>query len=140
MRKNIKTYQSISVESVINTANPHTIISMLFDGIFKSLSITRGAIERKDLSIKSSQLNKAISILRSLQDSLDTESQPKISEIFYDLYTYCIDRLMEVSTSLNCSILDDVVDLLKPVADAWKEISEVDKKAGFELLQEKKTS
>ena len=137
MRKNIKTYQSISVESVINTANPHTIISMLFDGIFKSLSITRGAIERKDLSIKSSQLNKAISILRSLQDSLDTESQPKISEVFYDLYTYCIDRLMEVSASLNCSILDDVVDLLKPVADAWKEISEADKKVGFELLREK---
>jgi len=137
MRKNIKTYQSISVESGINTADPHTIISMLFDGIFKSLSITRGAIERKDLSIKSSQLNKAISILRSLQDSLDTESQPKISEVFYDLYTYCIDRLMEVSASLNCSILDDVVDLLKPVADAWKEISEADKKVGFELLREK---
>ncbi len=137
MRNNIRTYQNINVESGINTADPHTIISMLFDGVFQSVSVAKGAIERKDLAAKSTQLNKAMSILRSLQDSLDNESEPKISENFYDLYAYCIDRLTEVSVSQDCSIIDEVVNLLKPLADAWKNISEVDKKTGLALLKSK---
>jgi flagellar protein FliS len=137
MRNNIKTYQNINVESGINDSDPHTIISMLFDGIFQSVSVAKGAIERKDLETKSTQLNKAMSILRSLQDSLDSESEPKISENFYDLYAYCIDRLTEVSVSLDIAIIDEVVNLLKPLADAWKNISEVDKQEGLARLKSK---
>ena len=137
MRNNIRTYQKVNVESGINASDPHTIISMLFDGIFQSVSVAKGAIERKDFATKSTQLNKAMSILRSLQDSLDRESEPKISESFYDLYAYCIDRLTEVSVSMDCSIIDEIVGLLKPLADAWKNIPEVDKQAGFALLKSK---
>lgn len=137
MRNNIKTYQNINLESGINASDPHTIISMLFDGIFQSVSVAKGAIDRKDLEVKSTQLNKAMSILRSLQDSLDRESEPKISENFYDLYAYCIDRLTEVSVTLDVSIIDEVVNLLKPLADAWKNIPEVDKQEGLSLLKSK---
>jgi flagellar protein FliS len=138
MRNNIRTYQKINVESGINTADPHAIISMLFDGIFQSVSVAKGAIERKDLATKSTQLNKAMSILRSLQDSLDNKSEPTISGNFYDLYAYCIDRLTEVSVSQDCTIIDEVVTLLKPLAEAWKNISEQDKDAGLSLLKSKK--
>jgi len=137
MRNNIRTYQKINVESGINAADPHTIISMLFDGVFQSVSVAKGAIERKDLATKSTQLNKAMSILRSLQDSLDIEAEPKISQNFYDLYAYCIDRLTEVSVTQDCTILDEVVTLLKPLAEAWKNISEQDKEAGLSLLKSK---
>ncbi len=137
MRNNIRTYQNINVESGINASDPHTIISMLFDGIFQSVSVAKGAIERKDLASKSTQLNKAMSILRSLQDSLDNKSEPKISANFYDLYAYCIDRLTDVSVSQDCSVLDEVIDLLKPLADAWKNIPEGDKQEGLALLKSK---
>jgi len=137
MRNNIRTYQNIDVESGINAADPHIIISMLFDGIFQSVSVAKGAIERKDLAVKSTQLNKAMSILRSLQDSLDSDAEPKISANFYALYAHCIDRLTEVSVSQDCSILDDVVNLLKPLADAWKNIPEVEKQEGLAMLKSK---
>ncbi|MBU2869975.1 flagellar export chaperone FliS [Colwellia sp. E2M01] len=140
MRANIKKYQNINVESGINAGDPHTIISMLFDGIFQSISVAKGAIERKDFATKSIQLNKSMSILRSLQDSLDMESEPQISKNFYELYAYCIDRLTDVSVSLDLSKLDDVVTLLKPLADAWKEISAADKDAGLALLKAKKVA
>lgn len=137
MRKNIATYQTVNRESGLNVADPHTIISMMFDGLFESVSIVKGAIERNDFETKSKQLNKAMSILRSLQDSLDTESEPKISANFYELYAYCIDRLVDVSVSKDCSIIDEIVNLLKPLSDAWKNISEADKQQGFELLKSK---
>ena len=137
MRNNIKTYQNVNVESGINDSDPHTIISMLFDGIFQSISITKGAIERKDFEVKSAQLNKAMSILRSLQDSLDSESEPTISSNFYELYAYCIDRLTQASVTLDSAILDEVVDLLKPLAEAWKNMPSADKQEGLSLLKSK---
>lgn len=137
MRNNIKQYQTINRESGINASDPHTLISMLFDGIFESVSVAKGAIERKDFDAKSAQLNKAMSILRSLQNSLDMESEPEISANFDDLYAYCIDRLTEVSVSLDTTIIDEVVDLLKPLADAWKNIPEADKQTGHALLKSK---
>lgn len=140
MRTNIKKYQTVNLEAGILASDPHTIISMLFDGIFQSLSVAKGAIERKDFTVKSVQLNKAMSILRSLQDSLDSESEPKISESFYELYAYCIDRLTDVSVSLDCLIIDEVVDLLKPLADAWKNIPETDKQEGLALLKSKQVA
>ena len=137
MRNNMKQYQTINRESGIISADPHTIISMLFSGIFDSISVARGAIERKDFDTKSKQLNKAMSILRSLQYSLDSDSEPKISANFFELYGYCIDVLTDVSVSLDCSKLDEVGELLKPLADAWKNIPENDKQAGFALLNAK---
>ena len=110
---------------------------MLFDGIFESVSVAKGAIERKDFDLKSAQLNKAMSILRSLQDSLDHESEPKISASFYDLYAYCIFKLTEVSQSLETDVIDEIVDLLKPLSEAWKAIPEQDKQDGFSLLKAK---
>jgi len=137
MRNNIKQYQKINRESGIVSSDPHTIISMLFNGIFESISVARGAIERKDLDTKSKQLNKAMSILRSLQYSLDSDSEPNISDNFYELYAYCIERLIDVSVSLDCSKLDEVVELLKPLSDAWENISEKDKQEGLSLLKSK---
>lgn len=140
MRTNIKQYQKINRESGLVSADPHTIIVMLFNGIFESISIAKGAIERKDFDSKSKQLNKAMSILRSLQDSLDSDSEPKISASFYDLYAYCLERLTEVSTSLDLTILDEVTGLLKPLADAWKNMPEKDKQEGISLLKSKEIS
>ncbi len=140
MRNNVKTYQRVNRESGLMASDPHIIISMLFDGIFESISVAKGAIKRNDLFVKSQQLTKAMSIIRSLQDSLDTDSEPAISASFYDLYAYCIVQITEASVSLDCTVLDEVTDLLKPLSDAWKNISEEDKQKGFALLKSKEES
>jgi len=137
MRNNIKQYQTINRESGIIAAEPHLLITMLFEGIFESVSVAKGAIERKQLDVKAKQLHKAMSILRSLQDSLDMESEPEISANFNNLYAYCIDRLTDVSVSLDCTIIDEVVGLLKPLAEAWKNIPENAKQEGHALLKSK---
>lgn len=135
MRKNLKAYKKIDRESAIVASDPHTIISMLFNGILESISIAKGAIERKELELKSTQLSKAMNILRSLQDCLDHDSQPQISDNFYQLYGYCIERLTDVSVSLDLAVLDEVVDLLKPLSDAWRSMPAESKEEGVELLK-----
>lgn len=137
MRKNLKAYKQIDRESAIIASDPHTIISMLFNGIFESISVAKGAIERKELELKSQQLSKAMSIIRSLQDCLDHDSQPKISDNLYQLYGYCVERLLDASVSLDIAVLDEVVELLKPLCDAWQNMASADKEEGLSLLKSK---
>lgn len=137
MRNNLKTYQKVNRESGLVAADPHTVILMLLNGTLESISIAQGAIERKDLNQKSTQLSKAINIIRSLRSSLDKESEPQISKNFDDLYAYCIDALMDVSVSLDIARLDEVINLLKPIRDAWKEMSDADKQQGIIMLDER---
>lgn len=138
MRNNLKTYQKVNRESSLLAADPHTVILMLFDGLLDNMSVAKGAIERKDLVLKSEKLTKSINIIRSLQSSLDSESEPQISENFSTLYSYCIEQLIDASVSLDTSIIDSVAGLLKPLRDAWRDISEADKAKGFAKINEKK--
>jgi len=140
MRSNLKTYQTVNLESSLLAAEPHTVILMLFNGLLESIALAKGAIERKDLLVKSEKISKAINIIRSLQESLDKESEPKISESFDSLYGYCIAKLMEASASLELAVLDEIVDLIKPIRDAWYDMSEQDKLEGNRLLKEKQSA
>ena len=103
----------------------------------ESLSQVKGAVERKDCQLKAQLMSKSISIINSLDGSLDHDSEPEISNNFSSLYQYCNDRLMEASASLDVAIIEEVTQLLMPIRNAWAEISLADKEAGFELLKEK---
>lgn len=140
MRQNIKAYKKVGVESSLLTADPHQVILMLFNGLLDSLSQIKGAVERKDFELKSRLMSKSISIINGLDDALDHDSEPKISENFSNLYQHCNHRLMEASASLDTKAIDDVILLLKPIRDAWSEISVADKEVGFELLNKKSSS
>ncbi|QBG35226.1 flagellar export chaperone FliS [Litorilituus sediminis] len=137
MRTNLKTYQNVNRESSLLAAEPHTIILMLFNGALESIAFAKGAIERKDFTVKAEKITKAVNIINSLRASLDKESQPQISANFDALYEYCADRLMNASATLNVAILDEVIGLLKPLRDAWAEMSEESKAEGHKLLREK---
>ena len=140
MRKNLKTYQQVNVESNVIASDPHRIISLLYKGIFDNLSYVKSAIDRKDLEQKSTYMTKAINIIRALQDGLDFDSAPEISNNFNNVYQYCISILSEVSVTLNTKQIDEVVELLKPISDAWNQISEEDKQTGFSLLKAKESA
>ncbi|XQW85816.1 flagellar export chaperone FliS [Thalassotalea piscium] len=137
MRKNLKAYSQVNINSTLLTADPHQVILMMYDGLLESIAKVKGAIVRKDLAIKSQMVTKAVNILSALDNSLDADAEPQISATFSNLYQYCIDRLNDANITLDISGLDEVIELLKPLRDAWQAIPETDKKEGFELLKKK---
>lgn len=137
MRQNLQAYKKVNIESTIATADPHQIIVMMFDGALQSISIAKGAIERKDLALKSEQITKFINILSALRSSLDFEAEPDISQNFDNLYAYCIERANEASIDLTPDKLIEVNELLKPLRDAWADIPEEEKQKGLSMLTEK---
>lgn len=134
MRQNLKAYKKVDVDSSILDSNPHQIILMMFDGMLQGIAVGKGAIERKDLAVKATALTKAINILEALRNSLDFESEPDISKNFDVMYSYCIDCVVDASVSLDVAKLDEVVTMIKPIRDAWKDIPEESKQEGLTLL------
>jgi flagellar protein FliS len=137
MRQNLKAYKKVDIESTIMSSEPHQIILMMFDGALQSLAIAKGAIERKDYELKSQTVSKFINIVSALRNSLDFDAEPVVSRRFDDLYLYCIDVINDVSLSMDASRTDEVIELLKPLRNAWFEMPEASKQEGHELLKEK---
>ena len=137
MRKNLQTYRQVNVESAILASDPHKIILMMLDGAMMSLAEAKGAIERNDLEAKSKEFTKAINILSALRDSLDNESEPEISENFDNLYSYCIDRLVDLSVSLDLSGLDEIITFIRPLRDAWSQMPEEAKQEGISRINDR---
>jgi flagellar protein FliS len=137
MRKNLKAYKSVNIASTLTAAEPHQIISMMYNGLLESLAQAKGAIGRKDLEQKSQLLTKAINILQALTTSLDSESQPEISKNFSELYSFCITKINDASLSLDVSTIDQVINFLAPLRDAWQQMPEEAKKEGHDLLKQK---
>lgn len=137
MRKNLKAYKQVNVESSILSADPHQVIVMMYDGLLESIAQAKGAIERNDLDTKAKMMTKAVNILTALQNALDKESQPEISKNFETFYGHCIAILNDVNVSLETKGIDDVYSFIKPLRDAWKEIPVEDKEKGLDMLRDK---
>ena len=137
MRQNLKAYKKVDIESTIMSSEPHQIILMMFDGALQSLAISKGAIERKDYELKSQMVSKFINIVSALRSSLDFDSEPVVSKRFDDLYIYCIDVINDLSISMDANGVDGIIELIKPLRNAWSEMPEASKQEGHDLLKEK---
>jgi flagellar secretion chaperone FliS len=137
MRQNLKAYKKVNIESTIMSSEPHQIVLMMFDGALQSLAIAKGAIERKDFELKSKSVSKFVNIVSALRNSLDFDSEPTVSQRFDDLYIYCLDVINEVSLSMEASRIIEIIELLKPLRNAWFEMPESSKQEGHDLLKEK---
>jgi flagellar secretion chaperone FliS len=128
--RNLKAYKKTNLEAEISVADPHRIISMMYDGLFERIAQAKGAIERKDYKYKADRIDKALAIVTGLQTGIDM-SLGEVSENFYNLYEYIKVRLNDASISLDTEPLDEVVKLLTPIKDAWSKIPQSEKDKAF---------
>jgi flagellar secretion chaperone FliS len=103
-------------------ADPHQLISMLFDGAMERLSRAIGHMERGETAAKGECLSRAVSIINMLQVSLDHEQGGDLAERLDSLYDYMMRRVTEANLHNDAEKLREVQQLIEPVRDAWKEI------------------
>lgn len=127
MRANLRKYQTVSNESSLVAADPHRVILMLMQGLIDTLAVAKGCFERKDYEGKAKAFNKAIGIIGGLQDGIDRKVNPEIGDNFYELYDYMLRRLGEASREETIASIDEVVNLMTPIKEAWEAISQEDK-------------
>lgn len=119
----IKTYAKVGIESGVSVADPHKLISMLYQGALQAIANAKNGILRKDIPAKGSAISKAISIIdEGLNASLDKSVGGELVENLSSLYEYMNMRLLTANLKNDMGALDEVAHLLNDLKNAWESI------------------
>ncbi len=119
-----RAYQSTDAYSGVMYADPHALITQMFDGAMTRIAQARGAIERKDVAAKGELISHAINIIGSLEACLDYEKGGDIARNLGGLYEYMILTLTRANMDDDRDRLDEVIRLLLDIKAAWTQIGE----------------
>ena len=117
-------YQQLDIASLVDTASPHQLVEMLFDGACKRLRRAALCAERDQHEMRSGQLNEAVSIIEGLKASLDLEQGGDLAENLDALYDYMQRRLLAANTANDQGAILEVLDLMETVQEGWQAIGQ----------------
>ncbi|MBQ7126795.1 flagellar export chaperone FliS [bacterium] len=103
--KYIKQYQT----SNITTATPEKLMIMLFDGAIQFLQKAKSAIENKNLSERSDNIESARKIIRELMRSIDLENGNNVSKQLFRLYNKMAMKLIRANVSRDVNLIEEVI-------------------------------
>ena len=116
-------YRQVGAHSGVENASPHALIQMLFEGLFQSLNAARGAMERGEIEEKGRHLGKAVRILQEgLAAGLDLDKGGELAGNLKLLYDYSVKQLTHANVHNDVGLVEEVIGVLQPVAQGWKEI------------------
>ena len=117
-----RAYANVGLETGVNSAHPHRLITMLFEGALLAVAQARQGIRSNDIAARGRAISKAIQIVdEGLKASLvDTGSE--LASNLRALYDYMGRRLLFASLKNDISALDEVTRLLTELKDAWNAI------------------
>lgn len=116
-------YEKVGLDMRVETADPHKLILMLFDGALLAVSTASAYLANGDKMSMSQSILKASSIIsQGLRDSVDMKDGGEIAQRLVALYDYIGVRLQFANIKGDQAILDEVSRLLKELRGAWDEI------------------
>lgn len=115
-------YASVGLESGVNSAHPHRLIAMLFDGALLALARARLGIVNKDIALRSSATSKAIQIIDEGLKAALVDTGNELASNLRALYDYMGRRLLFASLKNDMGAIDEVSRLLNELKDAWNAI------------------
>lgn len=114
--------QGTSREAEVADASPHRLIQILMEVLLGRLAATKGAIERKDALAKTQMATRAQAIITELRTSLDFEKGREVAITLNSLYDYMGRRLMQAVSANDSSMVEEVVNLMRPIKEGWDAI------------------
>lgn len=116
-------YEKVGVDIRVETADPHKLILILFDGALKAVITASMQCKSGDKMAMSESIMKASEIISlGLRDSLDMKAGGDLGERLSALYDYMCVRLQFANIKGDLAILDEVAQLLRELRSAWEEI------------------
>ena len=120
---NLAAYQSAAAHGGVAASDPHRLIVMLMDGALERIATARGCMQRNETAEKARLINRAVSIVGELRNSLDLRNGGQIAANLAELYDYMCRRLLRATTENRLEMLDEVSSLLHEIRGAWLAIA-----------------
>lgn len=117
-------YKQIAVQTSVPTADPHTLILLLFEGAEAAIHLAKGKMLVQDIPAKGKAISQAIQIVtEGLRAGLDIEAGGEIAERLAALYDYVAARLVWANLKNDQAALDESLNLLGEIHSAWSAIA-----------------
>ncbi|KKB96543.1 flagellar protein FliS [Candidatus Arcanobacter lacustris] len=116
-----------------NSINKSRQIVMLYDGLIKIINQAMEAIKNNDIQGRYNLLEKACLVVNGLQDSLDFTQGGDIATLLDDYYFSIYMRIVNVNNDNNAKVLENVLEELAMMRDAWQDVDAQMAKGGAEL-------
>jgi flagellar protein FliS len=118
-----QTYSRLGLETDVLNADPHRLVSILFDGALLAISRARTHLAQRRITEKCDALALACQIVDSgLRVSVDPAPDPEFAGRLVSLYQYITMRLLQANLRNDPKALDEAEGLLRGLRDAWAKI------------------
>lgn len=118
----LQQYQQVKNRTVMDSASPHRLIQMLFEGALERLASAKGHIQRGDMARKGESIGKTIGIIGGLRSALDFEAGGDIASNLDALYDYMERQLLLANLNSDAAIVDEVSGLIREIKEGWDAI------------------
>ncbi|MEE2657340.1 MAG: flagellar export chaperone FliS [Candidatus Latescibacterota bacterium] len=111
----------------IKTANKGKLIVMLYQGAVRFMKKALLQMENKDMEGKGNSLIRAQDIILELLYALDENLIKDGNELALNLqrvYLYCYRRLVHANVHLDIKAIEEVIELLGNLLEAWEKVAE----------------
>ena len=122
-------YKKAENIGLAEVTNPHEIVQTLFNELIKSMRLfEKSFIDQKSSEIRSSSFARSLTIIYSLQTSLDFEKGGEISNNLFRIYEYSRQQLIKDLKNGKPDGVINAIHIIKEIADAWNQIADEVKK------------
>ena len=106
------------------TAAPAKLVFLLYEKAITSLHEACNAIDTGEVETRWRANNRAIEIVSHLWSKLNMERGGDISKNLGELFPYIITRLADVDVNNDRASAEEVIGLLEPLRDSWRDLSQ----------------
>ena len=116
-------YRSVGVETAVAGADPHQLVGLLYQALLQSLGAAKLSIQAGDIPGKGKAIVRAVRLIEEgLKAGLNDAKGGELAANLRGLYDYCILILTEANLRNDVKKVEEAIDLVQPVAQAWVEI------------------
>lgn len=120
--KQLEKYKSVDVHSRTETANPHELIELLLQGAQTNIIKAIGSTQQNNIQAKTASINKTISIIDGLMNSLDHEKGGEVAANLLTFYQSILKLLISANLKNDIALLRRVNELIGEILAAWRAI------------------
>lgn len=104
------------------TASPHRLILMLYEGAIRYMANAKKQIEVSDIEGTNTSIIKSQDIIYELIACLNFDEGKEIAENLSSLYYYVIDLTVKANIEKDVSHLDEAISIIKEIKESWEQI------------------
>ena len=115
-------YQSY-LEIDIGTASPEMLVVKLYEGAMRNARVALACQEQGRIADRGRAIAKTMAIVSELASALDMERGGEIASNLDALYAFVNDKLLEGNLRGEAKPIEEAVQVLEILCEAWVEIA-----------------